>query len=173
MTMIREDAQVQPGQRVFIQGAAGGVGHLAVQLAKQRGAYVIGSASPQTRDFVLGLGADEVVDYTDPDYAASLHDLDVVIDGHSAESMAALYPAIRPGGVAITLFDEAVEPPAGIRAQAAGTPAVMTRPLREVLEDIVRLCDEGLKPVVTATYPLDQIATAQETSKRGKTVVTP
>lgn len=172
-TMIFEDADVQPGQRVFVQGAAGGVGHLAVQLAKMRGAYVIGSASPETRDFVLGLGADEVVDYTQPDYASSLHDLDVVIDGHSAASLAALYPAIKKGGLAITLFDQPADAPAGIRTQEAGTPAVMERPLREILEDTARLCSEGLKVAVTASYPLDQIAAAQETSKRGKTVVIP
>jgi NADPH:quinone reductase-like Zn-dependent oxidoreductase len=173
MTTIFEDADVQPGQRVFIQGAAGGVGHLAVQLAKQRGAYVIGSASPEAKDFVLALGADEVVDYTQPGFECLLKDLDVVIDGHSAESLAAIYPAIRAGGLAITLFDQLVDPPAGIRAVEAGTPEVMKRPLREVLEDIAKLCENGLTAAVTATYPLDQVATAQETSKRGKTVLIP
>lgn len=173
MTMIFQDADVQPGQRVFIQGAAGGVGHLAVQLAKKRGAYVIGSASPEAQQFVLGLGADEVVDYTKPGFESQLSELDVVIDGHSAESLATLYPAIKVGGLAITLFDAPVDPPAGVRAVEAGTPEVMKRPLREVLEDIAQLCSEGLTAVVTATYPLSQIATAQETSKRGKTVVIP
>lgn len=84
-TAVAIDGQVQTSQRVLVQGAAGGVGHLAVQLAKQRGATVIATASPAHRDFVRNLGADEVIDYNEPDYQTSIKDLDLVIAMASAQ----------------------------------------------------------------------------------------
>lgn len=173
-TAVVTDGQVQAGQRVLVQGAAGGVGHLAVQLAKQRGATVIATATPADFDFVRSLGADEVIDYNQPGYATSITDLDLVIDGVSSASMAALYSAIRPGGLAISLFDPPAPAPAGIRAQIVGTAAVAAGPLRTKLEELARLVThDGLRVVVSASYPLDQVAQAQEAPKRGKAVITP
>lgn len=173
-TAVVTDGQAQAGHRVLIQGAAGGVGHLAVQLAKRRGATVIATASPVDHDFVRSLGADEVIDYNEPDYASSITDLDLVIDGVSAASMAALYPAIRPGGLAISLFDPPAPSPPEIRTQLVGTAAIAARPLRATLEELARLVThDGLKVSVSASYPLDQVALAQEAHKRGKAVIIP
>ncbi|MFE4455727.1 NADP-dependent oxidoreductase [Nocardia tengchongensis] len=73
-------ADVQPGQRVLVHAAAGGVGHLAVQIAKARGAYVIGTARAANHEFLRGLGADELIDYTATDFTIAVSDVDVVFD---------------------------------------------------------------------------------------------
>ncbi|MBB6669327.1 NADP-dependent oxidoreductase [Cohnella nanjingensis] len=76
-----EHGNLQPGQRILIQAGAGGVGHAAVQLAKQHGAYVIATARDDNHDFVKGLGADEVIDYTKADFAAQIaKPVDIVLD---------------------------------------------------------------------------------------------
>lgn len=80
--------ELKPRQRVLVQGAAGGVGHFAVQMARHIGAYVIGVASAAKAAFVRELGASEVLDYADPDYPRVLRDLDLVVDGVNAASMA-------------------------------------------------------------------------------------
>src|SRR5699024_12039199 len=77
---IHEHLAVQPNQQVLIQAAAGGVGHLSVQFAKQAGAYVIGTASAGNRNFLLGLGADEVIDYKNEDFVDHLSKL-VAVQG--------------------------------------------------------------------------------------------
>src|SRR5205814_72092 len=93
---------LQSGQTALITGAAGGVGHLAVQLAKHAGARVIGTGSARNRDFVLDLGADEYVDYTQQDVADSVSDADVVFDAVGADS-AALVATAAEGGVIVTI----------------------------------------------------------------------
>ncbi|MDN4076483.1 NADP-dependent oxidoreductase [Paenibacillus polymyxa] len=76
-----EHGRLQPGQRILVQAGAGGVGHVAVQLAKQHGAYVIATARDYNHDFVKGLGADEVFDYTKVDFAAQITEpVDIVLD---------------------------------------------------------------------------------------------
>jgi NADPH:quinone reductase-like Zn-dependent oxidoreductase len=75
-----DHARIQPGQRVLIHAAAGGVGHLAAQIAKARGAHVIGTASTAKHDFVRGLGADELIDYRTTDFTKATGDLDIVLD---------------------------------------------------------------------------------------------
>src|SRR4051794_38680819 len=77
---------LQSGQTALIAGAAGGVGHFAVQFAKNAGARVIGIASSRNRDFVLGLGADEYVDYTQQDVAEAVSDVDVALDAVGGET---------------------------------------------------------------------------------------
>src|SRR5689334_7052440 len=75
-----EYARLGRDQRLLIHGAGGGLGHIAVQVAKARGAYVIGTASAGKHDFVLGLGADEVIDYERVDFTDAVRDVDVVFD---------------------------------------------------------------------------------------------
>ncbi len=75
-----ETADVQPGQRVLVLAAAGGVGHLAVQIAKARGAYVLGTARAEKHPFLAELGVDEAIDYTSENVAERAHDVDVVLD---------------------------------------------------------------------------------------------
>src|SRR5262245_2509297 len=96
-----ETADVQPGQRVLVLGAAGGVGHLAVQIAKARGAHVIGTASAQKHAFLAELGADEAVDYTEQPVEEAVADVDVVLDLVGDESTARAVGTLRDGGLFI------------------------------------------------------------------------
>ena len=163
--------ELQPGQRVLVQGAAGGVGHFAVQMARRIGAHVIGVASRANAAFVRSLGADEVLDYADPDYAGALHDLDLVVDGVDAASMARVYPAIKPGGRIFSLFDQPPPPPAGVRAEflAGGTgPGT----LRDKLDNLAGMVARGeLAPHITAVYSLEEAAQAQEARRTGKVLI--
>jgi NADPH:quinone reductase-like Zn-dependent oxidoreductase len=155
-------AQLQAGQRVLIHGAGGGVGHLAVQIAKARGAQVIATVSNAKRDFVRALGADEVLDYRAMDFAAEVADLDVVFDlvghGYGERSLSTL----RPGGVLVTptdpmnqqLADKAAE--AGVRF--AG---IMVEPDHTALEALADLVDEGrLRVHLDRTFDFEEIAEA-------------
>jgi NADPH:quinone reductase-like Zn-dependent oxidoreductase len=88
---------------VLVHAAAGGVGHVAVQIAKARGAYVIGTASAGKHAFVRGLGADEVIDYTTTDFAETLRDVDVVLDTVGGEYGTRSLRTMRPGGVLVAI----------------------------------------------------------------------
>ena len=92
-----ERGGLESGQTVLINGASGGVGHLAVQLAAEAGAQVLGTGSPRSREFVLGLGAHRFIDYTSEDLATAASGVDLVFDvvGHGTEE---LLGTIRPGG---------------------------------------------------------------------------
>ncbi|WP_433563808.1 NADP-dependent oxidoreductase [Nocardia sp. CA-151230] len=87
---------VRPGQRVLVHAAAGGVGHLAVQIAKARGAYVIGTARAANHDFLRGLGVDELIDYTATDFTTAVSAVDIVFDlvggDYAARSLQVLTP---------------------------------------------------------------------------------
>jgi NADPH:quinone reductase-like Zn-dependent oxidoreductase len=169
-----DQAGIGAGMRVLIQGAAGGVGHLAVQLAKLRGAHVIGTASAAHLDFVRGLGADEAIDYIRSDVVETLHGIDVVIDGVGAANIAKVYPAMRAGAIAISLFDPPPEPPSGIRAEIVATDddSITDQSLRDRMTALADLVGTGqLKVHITATYTLAQVGLAQDGSKCGKVVI--
>jgi NADPH:quinone reductase-like Zn-dependent oxidoreductase len=93
-----DTADVQPGQRVLVHAAAGGVGHLAVQIAKARGAYVLGTASAAKHAFLRGLGIDEPIDYTAVDFTDVARDVDVVVDAIGGEYGERSLRVLPPGG---------------------------------------------------------------------------
>jgi NADPH:quinone reductase-like Zn-dependent oxidoreductase len=97
------NAHVQAGQRVLIHAAAGGVGHFAVQLAKELGAYVIGTSSAAKRVFVLSLGADAHVDYTQQRFEDVVPPVDVVLDTIGGETTRRSLAVLKPGGTLISL----------------------------------------------------------------------
>src|SRR5207244_13271952 len=108
------------GQTVLIAGAAGGVGHLAVQFAKLAGARVIGTGSSRNRDFVLGLGADEYVDYTQQDVAEAVSGVDLAFDTVGGDTTQSLVPTVREGGMIVTIAGAPPEEAArgrGVRAE--------------------------------------------------------
>src|SRR5438876_493464 len=90
---------LESGQTALIAGAAGGVGHFAVQFARHAGARAIGTGSSRNRDFVLGLGAEEYIDYTEQDVADAASGVDVAFDTVGGETTQSLLPAVRDGGV--------------------------------------------------------------------------
>src|SRR5215212_1698106 len=94
---------LESGQTALIAGAAGGVGHFAVQFAKVAGARVIGTGSSRNREFVLGLGADEYVDYTEQDVGEAVSGVDVAFDTVGGDTTQALLPTLREGGILVTI----------------------------------------------------------------------
>lgn len=98
-----EIAKIKKGDRVLIHAASGGVGHIAVQLAKYFGAYVIGTSSSRNREFVMSLGADEHIDYTDGDLISKIKDIDIVIDTIQGQTLSDSIDIMRSGGTIVTL----------------------------------------------------------------------
>ncbi|MGW0536431.1 NADP-dependent oxidoreductase [Streptomyces sp. NPDC003032] len=166
-----ETAGLRAGQRVLIHAAAGGVGHLAVQIAKARGAYVIGTAREEKHEFLRGLGADEVVDYARVDFAEAVSDVDVVLDGVGGEYGTRSLAVLRPGGHLVTLPDPGGLPDAD-RARELGvrTGWTVVEPDRLGLLEIARLVDEGkLRVEIDTVLPLEDAAKAHAYGEQGRT----
>ncbi|WP_067175087.1 NADP-dependent oxidoreductase [Microtetraspora niveoalba] len=169
--MLTEVAGVGPAQRVLVSGAAGGVGHLAVQIAKAYGAYVIGTASAAKHPFVRELGADEVIDYTRVDVPATLRDVDIVIQMFGGEAALRALECLRPGGV-LACGQGAWTPGLHERARELGVHAVtyLVDPDGAGLEALATLVGERrLKVHVNAVYPLEQADKAHDLVATGRT----
>jgi NADPH:quinone reductase-like Zn-dependent oxidoreductase len=165
-----ETAGIEEGQRVLVLGAAGGVGHLAVQIAKARGAHVTGTARAGKHAFVNELGAEEVVDYTSENVGDRARDLDVVLDAVGGETAAGALPAVRDGGIVVTLSGAAVEPLRKLAGDRVRVVGILVEPDRTGMEAIAELAAEGsLRPHVSQTFPLEQAARAHELSETGRT----
>ncbi|MET9418377.1 NADP-dependent oxidoreductase [Streptomyces klenkii] len=162
-------AGLTEGQRVLIHRAAGGVGHLAVQIAKVRGAHVTALASAPKHDFVRSLGADEVIDYRTTDYTEVVGDVDVVFDS-SSEGVRSL-EVLRPGGTLVSIMEHADRELAA-RIEAAGRrfAGIAVEPDYASLEAIAALVDAGrIRPHVAETFPLAEAAKAHEVVGSGRT----
>jgi NADPH:quinone reductase-like Zn-dependent oxidoreductase len=166
-----ETAAVGRSTRVLILGAAGGVGHLAVQIAKSRGAYVIGTASAGKHAFLAELGADEAVDYTTEAVEERVRDVDVLLDLVGGDGTAAALGALRDGGLAIVVPSAASVD--DLRAQAGGRVRItglLVEPDRTGLEAIAELAAlGGLRPAIAETFPLADAARAHELGEQGRT----
>ncbi|MFI1583038.1 NADP-dependent oxidoreductase [Embleya sp. NPDC020630] len=167
-----EVAQVGPGQRVLIHAAAGGVGHLAVQIAKSRGAYVIGTASAAKHALLSELGADEVVDYTTVDFGTAVRDVDVVLDLIGGEYEDRSLATLRPGGILLNITNPPAADATAAKAEAAGVRGITVdldpNPTRLAL--LAELAEAGeLRPIVAETFPLDEVVKAHETAEAGRT----
>ncbi|MET7989075.1 NADP-dependent oxidoreductase [Streptomyces sp. NPDC005281] len=163
-------AGIAAGQRVLIPAAAGGVGHLAVQIAKARGAYVIGTASAAKHGFVKGLGADEVIDYRTTDVGAQVADVDVLlatVAGQIRELAGTLVPGARVvalNGVDAGAVQWAVEN--GLRADF-----MLVEPDRGDLESLASLAEDGLLDVhIDTAFPLERVADAHRMGEQGRTI---
>ncbi|MFI0712646.1 NADP-dependent oxidoreductase [Streptomyces inhibens] len=166
-----DTADIQPGARVLIHAAAGGVGHLAVQIAKSRGAYVIGTARQAKHDFLRGLGADELIDYTQQDFAAAVRDVDVVLDSIGGDYWARSLRTLRPGGTLVSILPLDDTFPA-TQARAAQVRAVfmLVEPDKAGMRAVADLLDSGkLRVTVDAVVPLDEVAKAHALGETGRT----
>jgi NADPH:quinone reductase-like Zn-dependent oxidoreductase len=159
---------LQRGQTLLVAGAAGGVGHLAVQFGKHAGARVIGTGSARNREFVLSLGADEFVDYTSQDVAESVSDADVVFDTVGGETTATLVPSARDGGVLVVIagaLPEAEAAERGVRAERLSMSVDAGQ-----LATIAELAVAGeVRVEIAGTFSLSQVAQAHELSEAGHT----
>ncbi len=166
-----ETADVQPGQRVLVLAAAGGVGHLAVQIAKARGAYVLGTARASKHDFLHELGVDEPIDYTTGSVGERVRDVDVVLDLVGGEAGLDAFPALREGGIFIRVpsasdLDSLLESAEG-RVRVTG---ILVEPDRLGLEALADLVASGqLRVHVSQTFPLEQASRAHELGETGRT----
>ena len=193
-----ELAQIKSGQKVLIHAGAGGLGSTVIQLAKHLGAFIATTANGKDAVKVRGLGADEVIDYTNTDFAESLSGYDVVLDSLGGDNLARSLAVLKPGGLAISV----VGPPDPAFAVQVGHPlfrpvmALMSRRVRAQarklgvrysfffmradgaqLKTLAALYDAGtLRPVLDRTFPfdetLDALAYVEQGRAKGKVVVT-
>ncbi|MGN7862815.1 NADP-dependent oxidoreductase [Microbacterium sp. 22303] len=194
-----EKGNVQPGQKVLIHAGAGGVGSIAIQLAKHLGAHVATTVSGKNADFVRELGADVVIDYRAHDFESELSGYDFVLDPLGGDNLTKSLKVLKRGGKAVGISG----PPTPAFAKAAGLNLVLrlaitvlsrkTRALArklgvtyefllmhasgDQLRQIAELVDAGvIRPVVGATFPFDQtvqaVASLGTSSIRGKAVIT-
>lgn len=164
-----EAAELQPGQHVLIHGGAGGVGSIAIQLARARGAHVSTTVASRDVDRTRALGADDVIDFTRLNFAARLRNLDAVVDTVGGATQEASWGTLKPGGMLVTL----TQPAPGGRALEAGvrTAQVMTRPQGEVLKEIATRIDSGqLLPLACHSYALADAAWVHESGEAGSLV---
>jgi NADPH:quinone reductase-like Zn-dependent oxidoreductase len=168
---LTEALEVQAGDRVLVHAAAGGVGHLAVQIAAALGAEVVATASARNHDFLRELGATEVVDYHDGPVSEQLAmPVDAVLDLVGGDALTDAPNQVKDTSRVASIIDAQTVLEMGGRY-------VFVRPERAHLDALARLVDEGrLRVEVAETYPLDRIADAHRASEeghtRGKIVVT-
>lgn len=186
---LRDKGRVQPGQKVLINGASGGVGTFAVQLAKIFGAEVTGVCSARNADMVRSLGADHVIDYAKEDFTKGEQRYDVILDNVGNQPLSGFRRALIPNGICVMIGgggpnDGGLIGPMGRPLKALLLSPFISQKMGMFMADITRqdltiladLMQSGkVTPVVDRTYPLTQIAEAirylEEGHARGKVVV--
>ncbi len=166
--VLFDRGRLERGQTVVIAGAAGGVGHFAVQLARLAGVRAIGVGSSPNREFVLGLGADDYIDYTQQDVAAAVSDVDVAFDAVGGETTRSLLPTVREGGLLVTIAN--APPEEAARERDVRAERHVMRPSPEQLSRIAQLVAEGEVHVeIAELVPLTDVQRAHELSESGHT----
>ncbi|MER5409280.1 NADP-dependent oxidoreductase [Streptomyces sp. NPDC002769] len=166
-----DTADVRPGQRVLIHAAAGGVGHVAVQIAKARGAYVIGTASAGKHEFLRKLGADELIDYRETDFTEAVRDVDVVLDTIGDDNTFQSLRVLREGGIVVSILpvgpEELYEEAARLGVRAA---RMLVEADHAGMRAIADLVDKGLlHATVAGAFPLADAAEAHALGETGRT----
>jgi NADPH:quinone reductase-like Zn-dependent oxidoreductase len=158
---------LESGQRLLVHGGAGGVGGLAVQLGRWKGAHVIATTSTANLDFVRSLGADEVVDYSATRFEDAVRDVDVVLDTVGGEVTDRSWGLLRRGGILVAaagMPDPKVAEQHGVRASGVQAPSA----LRPMLDQLAALVVDGkLTPLVGQRFPLAEVEAAQRASETG------
>jgi NADPH:quinone reductase-like Zn-dependent oxidoreductase len=167
-----DTADVREGDRVLVQAAAGGVGHLAVQIAKARGAHVIGTASAAKHDYLRELGVDEPVDYTAGPLAEAVSEVDVVLElvSEDDDGLLASLATLRKGGLLVVIAGDLSKPVVDeIGRQEKRATEMLVEPDRAGLESLAALVDEGkLTVTIDGTYPLAHAAEAHRRLEGGR-----
>ena len=165
LQLLRDDGKVQPGQKVLINGASGGVGTFAVQIAKAFGAEVTGVSSAKNVEMVRSIGADHVIDYTREDFTTGTERYDLILDNVGNHSMARTRRALNPGGMLISNGGGHADGKLGrtiramfasmvVRQQASPTVKSQNHDDLAALKDLVEA--GKVTPVIDRTYPLIQ-----------------
>jgi NADPH:quinone reductase-like Zn-dependent oxidoreductase len=158
--------ELRSGQRVLIHGAAGGVGHFAVQFAKAEGAFVYATASAGHVARLRQLGADAVIDYNARPFEEVVRKLDLVLDLIGGETQQRSWAVVKPGGALVsTVAEPSAKDAATHKARAA---SFMAEPNGAQLREIASLIELGeVEPIIQAVYPLSEVPAAQEISREG------
>lgn len=166
-----DTARLQAGQRVLVHAAAGGVGHFAVQIAKARGAYVIGTASGPKHEFVRSIGADELIDYREVDFTEAARDVDVVLDTVGGDYATRSLPVLRKDGILVTIgspWNTDLHPQAdrlGVRATV-----MLVEADHAGMNAIAALAETGkLSAHIAGIFPMQEAARAHELGETGRT----
>jgi NADPH:quinone reductase-like Zn-dependent oxidoreductase len=187
---LRDKGHVQPGQKVLINGASGGVGTFAVQIAKSLGAEVTGVCSTRNLDLVRSLGADHVIDYTKEDFTKSNERYDVILDNVGNQPLSGFRHALKPKGICVMIGGGGPNDGGFIGPLARPIKALLLSPFisqkmgmfmadltKQDLTILGDLMQSGkVTPVIDKTYPLSQIAEAMRYLEaghaRGKVIIT-
>lgn len=180
LAFLRDFAQVQPGWKVLIAGASGGLGVWAVQLARHLGAEVTAVTSTSNVDLVRSLGADHVIDYTQADFAASDERYDLILDTAGTTDFAQAKRALKPNGIFLPVEFGGREIWQALWSKLAGGKRVIigvSSDSTEMLDYLAGLLESGeIRAVIDSHYPLERIADAhrrvESRHKRGSVVVT-
>jgi len=171
---LRNEGNIQTGQNVLINGAAGGVGTFAVQIAKALGAVVTGVSSTKNLDLVKSLGADRVIDYTQQDFTEDTAQYDIIFDAVGKRSLSQTKKVLKPNGIYITtipspeVFLESVLT-AFLPIQKAKF--ILEKPNTQDLVYLKELIEAGkIRVVIDRTYPLQELAAAHNYSETGRAV---
>lgn len=165
---LADTARLQPGQRVLIHAAAGGVGHVAVQIAKALGAHVLGTASAGHHALLRDLGADELIDYNTADFATAAKDVDVVLDSVGGEYLARSLRTLRRGGILISLLPLPAEVAAQAARQGIRAQVMLAEADRAGMTAVADLVTKGkLRSVIAGTFPLADAAKAHALGDTG------
>jgi NADPH:quinone reductase-like Zn-dependent oxidoreductase len=187
---LRDKGKIQPGQKVLINGASGGVGTFAVQIAKSFGAEVTGVCSTKNLDLVRSLGADHVIDYTKEDFTKGAERYDLILDNVGNQPLSGFTRALKPKGTCVLVGGGGPNDGRWIGAVWRPVMAFLYRPfveqklvffVAEIRKDdltiLADLMQSGkVKPVIDKTYPLDQVPEAmkylEQGHARGKVIIT-
>jgi alcohol dehydrogenase len=166
---LTEHIKLTPRSKLFIQGGSGGIGSLAIQLAKHLGAYVATTATGEGAGYAKELSADIIIDYRTENFADQLHDYDAVFDTAGPAVFNDSLVVLKPGGVAVSMaapVDEARAMELGVSAftQATHVTTAALDQLRELVESGV------MKPRIDRVFPLDDIQAAFEAREGGKVI---
>lgn len=171
---LTEHINLQKGQKILIHGGAGGIGTIAIQLAKYLGAYVIVTAAVDDLEFVKKLGADAVIDYKSEKFEDKVSDTDAVLDTVAGETYTRSFPVLKKGGTIVSML----EPPNQELMKQYGVRAIaqMTRITTAKLSKLAQLVDEDvIKPQIDKVFSLNEISEAfiyrEQQRPRGKVVI--
>lgn len=163
---LDEHINLKAGQKILIQGGGGGIGSLAVQLAKHRGAYVATTVSASDVEYVSSLGADQVINYETQDFTALLSNFDAIFDTSTGEGLEASLSILKPGGVAVAMIGS-VEPSVA-EAHKVTVISQGTRVTTERLKVLGELLEQKvLTPRISQTFSLEDVKAAFEARENG------
>lgn len=168
---LYDHAHLQAGQRLVISAAAGGVGHLAVQIAKAAGAEVIAVASQANHDYLRQLGADAVIDYHSTELSDAVQDVDIILDGVGGLSAVQACRCLNHNGIMVTLPSATAQQVIDAASQTGHRVTGMrVVPNADQLQELADLAEQGkLRVEVAARFPFTEVAAAHQASQSGKT----